>query len=140
MNSSPSGAKQPNVNRVVLDASAILAVINREVGREKLPPDLLAKAVASTVNLAEVHAKLVTLGWPARDAWQDATSAISEAFVFDQEHARISGDLIPLTRPLGLSLGDRACLALGLALNTSVFTADRTWKKLKLDVPIHVIR
>lgn len=44
---------QPKVNRVVLDASAILAVINGEVGREKLPADLLAKAVASTVNLAE---------------------------------------------------------------------------------------
>jgi ribonuclease VapC len=44
------------------------------------------------------------------------------------------------TRALGLSLGDRACLALGLALKAPVYTADKSWKKLKVSVRIHVIR
>jgi len=44
------------------------------------------------------------------------------------------------SRPLGLSLGDRACLALGLALKAPVYTADKSWKKLKVGARIHVIR
>lgn len=128
------------MNRVVVDASAILAVINREPGQDKLTVALLAHAVASTVNLAEVHAKLVSRGWPPDEAWEDATSAIGEAVAFNEQQAKISGNLVTQTRHLGLSLGDRACLALGLALKAPVFTAERTWKKLKLDIPIHVIR
>ena len=56
------------------------------------------------------------------------------------EHARLAGDLVTKTRPLGLSLGDRACLALGLALKAAVYTADRSWNKVKIGVRIHVIR
>jgi PIN domain nuclease of toxin-antitoxin system len=48
--------------------------------------------------------------------------------------------LVAQTRALGLSLGDRACLALGLALKAPVYTADKSWKKLKVNVRIHVIR
>jgi uncharacterized protein with PIN domain len=58
----------------VLDASAILAVINAEPGAEKLTPDLLAGAVGSAVNLAEVQTKLVSRGWTSDQAWEDATS------------------------------------------------------------------
>jgi PIN domain nuclease of toxin-antitoxin system len=59
---------------------------------------------------------------------------------FDEEQARIAGDLVTRTRHLGLSLGDRACLALGIALAVPVYTADNTWKTLKVAVKIHVIR
>jgi len=95
-------------NSIVLDASAILAIINREPGHEKLTLEMLAGAVASTVNLAEVQAKLVRRGWRPEEAWEDATSAILRALPFDEQQARISGDLIMQTRSLGLSLGDRA--------------------------------
>lgn len=128
------------MNRVVLDASAILAVINGEAGQEKLTPELLSRAVGSTVNLAEVHTKLVSRGWAPDVAWEDATSPIRETLTFNEEHAKIAGGLVAHTRHLGLSLGDRACLALGLALKAPVYTADKTWKKLKLDIRIHVIR
>jgi|SRR5437868_5256604 len=128
------------MNRVVLDASAILAVIHGEPGEEKLSPELLANAVCSTVNLAEVQAKLVSHGWEPDEAWEDAGSPIREALPFSEEHAKITGSLITQTRHLGLSLGDRACLALGIALKAPVFTAERTWKKLKLDLRIHLIR
>ncbi len=67
-------------------------------------------------------------------------SAIREATALNAEHAEGAGNLITKTRPLGLSLGDRACLALGIVLRAPVYTADKLWKKLKLGVPIHLIR
>jgi PIN domain nuclease of toxin-antitoxin system len=65
---------------------------------------------------------------------------IPEIVDFDSEQAKIAGWLLPQTRLRGLSLGDRACLALGLALKAPIYTADRAWKELILDVAIHVIR
>jgi ribonuclease VapC len=127
------------MSKIVLDASAILAVIHRESGYEKLFAHLLAEAVASTVNLTEVQSKLVSRGWIQDEAWEDATSPIQEA-VPDAEQARIAGDLIAQTRQLGLSLGDRACLALGMALQAPVYTSERAWKSLRLSVPIHLLR
>jgi len=56
------------------------------------------------------------------------------------EQAKIAGSLAARTRSIGLSLGDRACLALGLTLKAPIYTADRAWKSLKLGVRIHVIR
>jgi len=128
------------VSKIVLDASAVLAVINAEQGHEKLTPELLAGAVSSTVNLAEVHAKLLSRGWTSQEAWEDATSPVAEAVPFDAEQARISGDLIIQTKPRGLALGDRACLALGIAFDAPVYTAEKAWKKLKPGIPIHLIR
>jgi PIN domain nuclease of toxin-antitoxin system len=128
------------VNKAVLDSSAILAVVNAEPGHQKLTPELLAGAVASTVNLAEVQAKLVSRGWPSEVAWQDANSPIDEAITFEPEHARVAGDLFSRTKHLGLSLGDRACLALAIALDAPVYTTDKSWKNLKLNVPVHIIR
>jgi PIN domain nuclease of toxin-antitoxin system len=92
------------------------------------------------VNLAEVQTKLVSRGWTSEQAWEDATSPVREVLSFDEEQARIAGDLVIPTRHLGLSLGDRACLALGMALKAPVYTAEKAWKKLKLSVRIHVIR
>jgi PIN domain nuclease of toxin-antitoxin system len=128
------------VSKVVLDASAILALLNNETGADVLTPSLLSNAMCSTVNLAEVQAKLVSAGGRSEEAWEDALSPVREAVPFTEEHAKIAGDLAINTRTLGLSLGDRACLALGLALNAPVYTADKSWKSLKLNVRIHVIR
>jgi len=128
------------MNRVVLDASALLAILNQEPGAEALTPELLSDAVISAVNLAEVHSKLVGRGLRTGDAWEAALSPIREAVSFTPEHARLSGDLVAHTRPLGLSLGDRACLALGLALKLPIYTADKSWKKVKVGARIHVIR
>ena len=128
------------MSSVVLDASAILALINGEPGSDKLTPRLLAGAVCSTVNLAEVQTKLVSKGWSPEEAWDDATSPIREAIFFTDAHAKIAGSLVALTQSLGLSLGDRACLALGISLKAPVYTAEKSWGKLKLGVRIHLIR
>lgn len=128
------------MSSVVLDASALLALLNQEPGAEKLTPELLSGAVISTVNLAEVHSKLVARGLRQDEAWEATMTPIGEAVPFDMGHARLAGDLLAKTRPLGLSLGDRACLALGLALKLPIYTADRSWKKLKVGARIRVIR
>jgi ribonuclease VapC len=128
------------MNSVVLDASAILAVIQGEPGAEKLTRELLGDAVCSTVNLAEVQAKLVSRGWSPDDAWEDATSPIREAIAFDEAQAKVTGSLVALTRQLGLSLGDRACLTLGLSLKAPIYTAEKSWSRLKLGLRIHAIR
>ena len=128
------------MNSIVLDASALLAILNREPGAEKLTPTLLSGAVSSAVNLAEVHGKLVERGLSFGDAWEATLSPIREAMSFTPEHAKVAGDLVAQTRVLGLSLGERACLALGLALKAPVYTADKTWSKLQVNIRIHVIR
>ncbi len=124
----------------MLDASAVLALLQNEPGAEMLTPELLSDAICSTVNLAEVQTKLVSQGVRPDEAWEGTISPIREATPFNDEHARIAGSLVAQTRALGLSLGDRACLALGLALKAPVYTADKSWKNLKIGLKIHVIR
>ncbi len=124
----------------MLDASALLGVLNGEVGADKLTLELLTTAACSTVNLAEVQSKLVDRGLSPESAWAAALVPIEEAIPFTAEQAKTAGSMIAETRRLGLSLGDRACLALALALHTPVYTAARSWKNLKLGVRIHVIR
>ena len=128
------------MNSIVLDASALLAVLNREPGAERLTPQLLSAAISSTVNLAEVQSKLVSRGIKPDEAWEATISPIRESAVFTDEQAKIAGSLIARTSAFGLSIGDRACLALGIALKAPVYTADRSWKNLKLGVRIHLVR
>jgi|SRR5579863_6646986 len=128
------------MDRIVLDASAILALIGNEPGADQLTSNLLSRAVASTVNLAEVQTKLVSRGWTSAQAWEDAISPVREILSFDEAQARVAGDLVAQTRHLGLSLGDRACLALAVVLDLPAYTAEKAWKKLRVGVPIHIIR
>jgi ribonuclease VapC len=128
------------MSKAVLDASVLLAILGGEPGAAALTMAVLSESASSTVNLAEVQGKLVERGMLSEDAWEAALSPIAEAVSFTPEHARIAGDLVRQTRVHGLSLGDRACLALAIALKVPVYTADKSWKKLKIPVPIHVIR
>lgn len=123
----------------VLDASAVLAVLQEEPGGETVE-SLLPECVISTVNLSEVIAKLVDNGI-------DGTAAVrlTEAQPFRPvDHtldlARIAGALRAETRGAGLSLGDRACLALAIAMGLPVFTADRAWQGLPLEIEVRPIR
>jgi PIN domain nuclease of toxin-antitoxin system len=128
------------MNEVVLDASAILAFLQREPGAERLTDEILDRAVASTVNLAEVQAKLVKGGFSPDEAWAQAFSVVTSAASFVEGHAKAAGALITTTEKYGLSLGDRSCLALAIALNAPVYTTEQRWKNLQVGIPIHVIR
>jgi ribonuclease VapC len=128
------------MNEIVFDASAILAILQHERGAERLTVEMRMNAVISAVNLAEVQSKLVKKGHDPEEAWVDALSTTAEVEPFTGEHARIAGDLISKTEPYGLSLGDRSCLALAIALGAPVYTTEQVWRNLKVGVPIHVIR
>ena len=118
----------------------MLALIQHERGEEKLTDEILDRAVASTVNLAEVQSKLVKKSNDPDKSWVAALSTVSAVEPFTDEQARIAGDLIAKTEKYGLSLGDRSCLALAIALNAPVYTTEQLWRHLKVGVPIHVIR
>ena len=128
------------MSKTVLDASALLALLNQEAGAQKLTLEVLREAISSTVNLAEVQTKLVREGGDPEEAWGLALAPISEAAPFTSEQAKLAGALAKQTQPLGLSLGDRACLALAMTLKAPVYTTDRSWKKLKLGIRVHVMR
>ena len=128
------------MNEVVLDASAMLALIQHERGEEKLTDDLLERAVASTVNIAEVQSKLVKKSSDPERSWVSALSIVSAVEPFTRDQARIAGDLITVTERYGLSLGDRSCLALAIALNAPVYTTEQVWRNLDVGIPIYVIR
>jgi ribonuclease VapC len=116
----------------VLDASAVLTVLNGEPGEKKVIP-LLTESAISAVNLTEVGAKLLEAGMDEGSA-QIAVSVlgIGEVMDFDEQLAWETAKLRPLTKQHGLSLGDRACLALAIRLNVPAITADKQWSKLKI--------
>jgi ribonuclease VapC len=68
------------------------------------------------------------------------TAIVSEVVPFTEASATSAAMLRTVTRHLGLSLGDRTCLALAIEFNADVYTADRAWKELQLPCTIHVIR
>lgn len=127
------------MNETVLDATAVLALLQNEPGSERVAA-LLPTAVISTVNLAEVVGKLAEAGMPEATIQTVLAELGLRTIPFDEALAFRAGLLRPATSDYGLSLGDRACLALAQHLHRPVLTADRTWKTLKLDVVVHLIR
>ena len=123
----------------VVDTSAVLAILFDEAGGERVG-EVWAQCVISTVNTSEVIAKLIDKGLPverARLAYADLRMKQKE---FDGELAYSSGLLREATRRKGLSLGDRACLALARREGATVLTADRAWAGLDVGVEIEIIR
>jgi PIN domain nuclease of toxin-antitoxin system len=116
----------------VLDASAVLAVLNGERGEKKVVP-LLAESAISAVNLTEVAAKLLEAGMSETSArLAIAVLGIGVIVDFTEDLAWEAARLRPFTKQYGLSLGDRACLALSIKLKVPAVTADKEWSKLKL--------
>jgi PIN domain nuclease of toxin-antitoxin system len=123
----------------LLDASTILAVILAEKGSEE-GARLLTGAQISTVNQSEVLRKLVDQGLTIGDAEAEFNRFELESVDFDQEQSVEAARLRPLTRHLGMSFADRACLALAILRKIPVYTADRRWAEFDFDVDIRLIR
>ena len=127
------------MNDVVLDASALLAVLRAEPGAERVEVRLEG-AIIGAVNLSEVVAKLIEDGVPEPQIRFAIGRLELDLHAFDAEHAYIAGILRKATRAFGLSFGDRACLALARSLGAPALTADRSWSRLDLGIAIEVIR
>jgi ribonuclease VapC len=127
------------VSQVVFDSSVVLAWLHRERGADQIL-NLIPDAVISSVNLAEVQTRMVRQGANAQVAWKSALSSVNTVIPFSAAHAETAGSLILKTQPYGLSLGDRACLALALSLSAPVYTADRAWAQVQVGVEIRLVR
>lgn len=120
-------------NTVVLDASALIVLISKEIGWEKVAV-LLPYAIMSSVNIAEVAKYLIEHKGLSKDLVKILIEKLLAVVVaFDSEQAYISAELILKTKPFGLSLGDRACLSLALNNGYTVYTADKAWNNLVID-------
>ena len=127
------------MSEAVLDASALLALLNAEPGSEVVEATIPGAAI-SAVNLSEVVAKLADRGLPEaaiREVLGDVEMAL---YTFDAAAAHQAGQLRRETRHLGLSFGDRACVALGRQLGLPVLTADGNWEALDVGVEVQLIR
>ena len=127
------------MSEVVVDASAILALLNQETGSEEVLK-FIGKAAISTVNLSEVIAKLADAGIPEEDIRQILSNLNLEVIDFNEKQALKAGMLRPNTKSIGLSFGDRACLALAIFLNQPVLTTDRLWGSINVGVEVRVVR
>jgi len=123
----------------IADASAILALLKQEPFG-KLDPQRLFGAMISAVNLSEVLERLCSGGLTESEAEEAVAELSLRVADFDEPQARLAAYLRPRTRRAGLSLGDRACLALGLHLGSPVITADRAWASLDTGVEVVLIR
>ena len=129
----------------VLDASALLAYLQGEPGAEVVAEALVQAAAISAVNWAEVLSKLAERG---QDPDTVATHLTEQGLLdkailvypVDEILARTIAKLYLPTRPLGLSLGDRACLALAMNLGLPALTTERAWDNLNLGVNVRRIR
>ena len=125
----------------VLDASALLAMLRREPGGEKVAA-ILADSAMTVVNLSEVVGHFARNGVAERDIRDVLEPLPVERVVFDEDLAYSAGLMIAVTRPAGLSFGDRACLALARRSGRKAMTADRTWLSVAtlLGVEVELIR
>jgi PIN domain nuclease of toxin-antitoxin system len=123
----------------VLDASALLALLNEEPGGEKVEQSIPGAAI-SAVNLSEVISKFTERGMTEEVVRSTLEDIQIDVHPFDRESAYKTGALRMATRGLGLSFGDRACIALGWQLRRPVLTTDRVWRELEVGVEIRVIR
>ena len=128
------------MNKVVVDSSVVIAYLRREPGWESLEQHLAGTCLISTVNLTEVIGKL-------REKGVDHTTLDSildqlglTVVSFDETQARQAGELRLVTRHLGLSLGDRACLALAGVQGLVAITTDAAWGQLNSGTNVQVVR
>jgi len=124
---------------VVLDASALLALLNSESGADVVA-ESIPEAVINAVNLSEVVGKLIKAGMPEKAIREALMGLDLEVISFDEEQAYSTGLLRSMTDEFGLSLGDRICLDTARRLGIPALTADKMWADLSMDIDVRLIR
>ena len=124
---------------VVIDASALLALLNSEPGAD-IVAEATREGAVSAVNLSEIITKLYGVGAPEKAIRQALQSLGLEVVPFDEEQAYLAGLLRASTLNKGISLGDWACLSLAKMLGVTALTTDKAWAGLSVGATIKVIR
>lgn len=127
------------MNEYVLDASALLAMLQNEPGTD-IVQENLSNSVISSVSFSETVSRLVRYGMPEHEIQEMLGLLGLEIIPFSEELAYSCGFLVNMTKSSGLSFGDRACLALSKQLNRIALTADRAWLAISIDIKIELIR
>jgi PIN domain nuclease of toxin-antitoxin system len=127
------------VDRSVLDASALLAFLHGEPGGQTVE-ELLGRAAVSSVNWSEVIQKALEKTAKVEGLREELESLGLEIIPFTAELAEKAAHLRAETRSAGLSLGDRACLALAQDLGRPAVTTDKVWADLPLGVEVRIVR
>lgn len=127
------------MSRVVLDASAVIAFLRREIGAEAVA-GYRGNAIISAVNIAESALKLANIDMSLLEARKSIAMMRMEIIPFDLEQSHHAASIHGATRMYGLSLGDCACLQLAMSREIPVLTADRAWDEIGLDVEVILIR
>ena len=129
------------MNKVVLDTSAVLAYLFQETGADQVLPVLEAgSGVMSSVNYAELVGKLADQGMPVEIIRETLFDLELEVIDYDEKQAFETGVLRTVSKAFGLSLGDRACLALAVIKKLPVLTADRAWLNVPVPTEVRSIR
>ena len=121
---------------IALDASALIAALFHEKGQERVH-EVIGDCCISAVNVSEVIGRFVREGYDAAEALTRILALGIEIVPFETTDASLTASLLPITRPFGLSLGDRACLALAISREIAVMTADHPW--LDDDLPVEIV-
>ena len=124
----------------VIDSSALLALTRGERGYETVQELLHSEECAiSSVNMAEVGTKLVEYGLPSNELPRLVNQFQIDVIDFNIEQSILSAQLRPLTRAAGLSLGDRACLALTKLMQGIAVTTDQAWQDIRISADVKVL-
>ncbi|KZE12054.1 type II toxin-antitoxin system VapC family toxin [Sphingomonas hankookensis] len=126
-------------NRIVLDASALLCLLNEESGADRVAT-VLTRSVIGATNLGEVVSKLRERGLTLAEVQEVLGGLHLDVRPLSTAQAMTIGDLRPATRPLGLSLGDRACLALAIELGAELYTTDAALVQVDVAIPVTNVR
>lgn len=127
------------MSELVLDSSVLIAILKNERFDDDVV-DIIDGAVMSAANYAEVWTKVYDFGLTDAPRTNVALSLLSRVEPFTESQARLAAALRIATKSAGLSLGDRACLALALEIGGDVYTADRQWSNIRVGCTIHLIR
>lgn len=125
--------------KVLLDTSAIIALLKKEPGYESLE-EVVANSAVSIINFSELVSVLMRTSIVESEIDEIIKDIIPEIIPFSEDIAIQTGKLIKLTKDLGLSLGDRACIATGIYHGIPIYTTDKVWKDLKTSAQIVIVR
>ena len=127
-------------NKIIFDASAVVALLAKEKGFEVIKRHL-KNAIISSVNISEVYKYCIDKQNLAADECKNIMGISGIKIIdFDEKQALIAADIYPKTKEYGLSLGDRACIALAIEKKYPILTCDKIWEKINLDVKFIMVR